>query len=93
MPFRFRRVLGKKIRVNVSKSGFSGSAGIPGLNVNVPLLSRRRRRNMFTVGLPGSGLSYRFQFGDLRGGDRRWLKILMTVVIVGFVLIWILARV
>jgi hypothetical protein len=92
--FRFHRVLGKRpFKVHVSKSGFSGSSGIRGLNVNVPLLSRRRRRNMFTIGIPGTGLSYRHQFGKLRGGDSRWLRILMTVVIIGFLLLWVLARV
>jgi len=41
------------LRVNLSKSGLSGSIGRAGLNVN---LSKRGKR--FTFGLPGSGASY-----------------------------------
>jgi hypothetical protein len=54
--FRFRRTipLGKFFRINVSKTGASLSAGRPGATVNV-----RKDRVDATVGVPGSGLSYK----------------------------------
>jgi hypothetical protein len=59
MGFRFRRRVGLgPFRVNLSKSGISLSAGVPGLTVNAPLASSRKRGPRLTVGLPGTGLSY-----------------------------------
>ena len=54
--FRFRKVipLGKLFRINVSKTGTSLSIGRPGATVNV-----RKDRVDGTVGIPGSGLSYK----------------------------------
>lgn len=54
--FRFRKVipLGKLFRINVSKTGTSLSVGRPGATVNV-----RKDRVDGTVGIPGSGLSYK----------------------------------
>lgn len=54
--FRFRRTipLGRFFRINVSKTGASLSAGRPGATVNV-----RKDRVDATVGVPGSGLSYK----------------------------------
>jgi len=54
--FRFRKSipLGKFFRINVSKTGASLSAGRPGATVNV-----RKDRVDGTVGIPGSGLSYK----------------------------------
>jgi hypothetical protein len=54
--FRFRKVipLGKLFRINVSKTGTSFSVGRPGATVNV-----RKDRVDGTVGIPGSGLSYK----------------------------------
>lgn len=54
--FRFRKIipLGKFLRINVSKTGASLSVGRPGATVNV-----RKDRVDGTVGLPGSGLSYK----------------------------------
>lgn len=54
--FRFRKVipLGKLFRINVSKTGTSLSVGRPGATVNV-----RKDRVDGTVGVPGSGLSYK----------------------------------
>jgi hypothetical protein len=69
--FRFHRSIGNKFfRLNVSKSGFSSTVGVPGLHLNTPLIGQRGRRSMFTVGLPGSGLSYRQPVGRPRGGGR-----------------------
>lgn len=54
--FRFRKTipLGKFFRINVSKTGTSLSAGRPGATINV-----RKDRVDGTVGIPGSGLSYK----------------------------------
>jgi len=54
--FRFRKIipLGKFFRINVSKTGASVSVGRPGATVNV-----RKDRVDGTVGVPGSGLSYK----------------------------------
>jgi len=54
--FRFRKVipLGRFLRINLSKTGTSLSAGRPGATINV-----RKDRVDATVGLPGSGLSYK----------------------------------
>ncbi len=54
--FRFRRTisLGRFLRLNVSKTGTSVSVGRPGATVNI-----RGDKVEGTVGLPGTGLSYR----------------------------------
>ena len=54
--FRFRKIipLGKFFRINISKTGASLSAGRPGATINV-----RKDRVDGTVGIPGSGLSYK----------------------------------
>ncbi len=54
--FRFRKTipLGKFFRINISKTGTSLSAGRPGATINV-----RKDRVDGTVGIPGSGLSYK----------------------------------
>ena len=54
--FRFRRTisLGRFLRLNVSKTGASVSVGRPGATVNV-----RGDKVDGTVGVPGTGLSYR----------------------------------
>lgn len=57
MGFRFQkriRIL-PGLRINLSKSGVSASAGRPGLTLNV-----RDDTVKTTVGLPGSGLSYSY---------------------------------
>ena len=54
--FRFRKTipLGKFFRINLSKTGTSLSAGRPGATINA-----RKDRVDGTVGVPGSGLSYK----------------------------------
>jgi hypothetical protein len=66
--FRFRRKIGP---FNVSKTGTSITTGVPGAHLNIPLLDwgRRKRSPMVTLGLPGTGLSYREQLNG--GGTRR----------------------
>jgi hypothetical protein len=68
--FRFRRSVGPKwLKLNVSKTGTSITAGAPGFHVNTPL-SGRRRRSMMTIGLPGAGLSHPQEIGESRAGER-----------------------
>jgi hypothetical protein len=61
MGFRFQRRIGiaRGVQLNLSKSGVGGSAGRAGLRLGVDV----RRRKYFSVGLPGTGLSYRTFFG------------------------------
>jgi hypothetical protein len=63
MGFRFQRRVGlpgKLARLNISKSGLSVSVGPRGLSYNVGLFGPRAKEdNRLTIGLPGSGLSYR----------------------------------
>ncbi len=56
MGFRLQRSirLGKFVRLNISKSGVGFSAGITGLRI-----SKGPSGTWFTIGLPGTGLSYR----------------------------------
>jgi hypothetical protein len=63
--FRFRMpgLSSRLIRLNVSKTGVSVTAGLPGAHLNYDLSGRRNRRLQATVGVPGTGLSYRQQLG------------------------------
>jgi hypothetical protein len=66
--FRFQprvRLLGGLVRLIASKSGLSISAGPRWLSFNTPLIdsSTRKRKPQVTVGLPGTGLSYRQMIG------------------------------
>ena len=60
MGFRFRQTLrlGRLLRLNVSKTGVSVSAGKPGATVN-----SGPRGTKVTVGLPGTGVSYERRLG------------------------------
>jgi hypothetical protein len=61
MGFRFqRRVrIAPGVRLNLSKSGIGASVGRTGLRLGLDA----KRRKYFSVGLPGTGLSYRTFFG------------------------------
>jgi hypothetical protein len=61
MGFRFQRRIriAPGVRLNLSKSGLGGSVGRNGLRLG----SDAKRRKYFSVGLPGTGLSYRTFFG------------------------------
>lgn len=48
------------VRLNLSKSGIGVSVGRPGLRIGVDAI----RRKFFSVGLPGTGLSYPTFFGQ-----------------------------
>jgi hypothetical protein len=67
MGLRFKRMftlLGGLGRLNVSKSGLSLSLGPRGLSLNIGLIGKRRLKpNTLSIGLPGSGLSYRTTIG------------------------------
>ena len=58
MGFRFRRRIGPKgFKLNLTKNGFSSiSIGGKGLTTNVPL--NRKGGIKYTVGIPGSGMSW-----------------------------------
>lgn len=62
MGFRFQRRIriAPGVRLNLSKSGIGGSVGRTGLRLGVDA----KRRKYFSVGLPGTGLSYRTFFGQ-----------------------------
>jgi hypothetical protein len=61
MGFRFQRRIriAPGVRLNLSKSGIGGSVGRTGLRLGLDA----KRRKYFSVGLPGTGLSYRTFFG------------------------------
>jgi hypothetical protein len=61
MGFRFQRRIriAPGVRLNLSKSGIGVGVGRPGLRLGMD----PRRRKYFSVGLPGTGLSYRSFFG------------------------------
>jgi len=77
MGFRFQRRIriASGIRLNLSKSGIGGSIGRTGLRLGIDA----KRRRYFSVGLPGTGLSYRTFFG--RRLTPEHLKIVGYVVI------------
>ena len=70
--WRFRRSFGPKgLKLNVSKTGFSVTSGVPGAHVNADLSGRRKRPFINTFGLPGTGVSYRTDsYGPERLGQR-----------------------
>jgi hypothetical protein len=61
MGFRFRRTLKilPGLRLNISRSGVSATAGVRGASVTLG-----KKGTYANVGLPGSGLSYRSKIGD-----------------------------
>jgi hypothetical protein len=79
MGFRFQRRIriAPGVRLNISKSGFGVSAGRPGVRIGMDA----NRRKYFSVGLPGTGLSYRMFFGR-RVSKETLKKIGYTLVIV-----------
>ena len=61
MGFRFQRRIrvAPGVRLNLSKSGIGASIGRTGLRLGMDA----KRRKYFSLGLPGTGLSYRSFFG------------------------------
>lgn len=82
--FRFRKTipLGKFFRINVSKTGASLSAGRPGATINV-----RKDRVDGTVGIPGSGLSYKERLSN-RGCASLFVVALTLATLLGGALAW-----
>ena len=82
--FRFRKTipLGKFFRINLSKTGTSLSAGRPGATINV-----RKDRVDGTVGIPGSGLSYKERLSN-RGCASVFVLVLMLASTLAGVLVW-----
>lgn len=71
MSLRFGRsksFFGGLLRLNLSKTGVSVSAGVPGATVNIG-----RKGVVATTGLPGTGLSFRQRL--VRFGSRRAINI------------------
>ena len=62
MGFRFQKRIrvAPGLRLNLSKSGVGASVGRTGLRVGIDA----KRKKYFSVGLPGTGISYRKQFGQ-----------------------------
>jgi hypothetical protein len=62
MGFRFQRRIqvAPGVRLNISKSGVGASVGRTGLRVGMDA----KQRKYFSMGLPGTGLSYRTIFGQ-----------------------------
>jgi hypothetical protein len=76
MGFRFqRRVrIAPGVRLNLSKSGAGASLGRKGLRIGIDA----KRRRYFSIGLPGTGLSYRAFFGP--PVTRQTLKRVLVIV-------------
>lgn len=96
--FRFHRSIGNKFfRLNISKSGFSVSGGVPGAHINVPIAGRRKRSPMGTLGIPGTGLSYRQRLGGGPGrgvgneGYPMWFQVLAFFIGAIVLTIWYLS--
>ena len=81
MGFRFQRRIriGRGVRINISKSGVGASIGRPGLRVGVDA----KRRKYFSLGLPGTGLSYRSFFGQPVGPQTIRAIVLVSVTLAG----------
>lgn len=63
MGLRFQRRfrIAPGIRLTLSRSGVGGSVGRPGIRLGID----SKLRKYFSVGLPGTGLSYRGRVGRL----------------------------
>jgi len=92
--WRFRRSIGPKgLKLNISKTGFSVTSGVPGAHTNVDLSGRRKRPFMSTFGLPGTGLSYRTtSYGPGKSGSRgstppsiQWVAFVVGAIVLAIV--------
>ena len=79
MGLRFRKsiTIFPGVKLNISKSGLSISAGKKGAHVTAGTSGRKS----VSVGLPGTGLSYTKSIGS--GGKRRSLGTVFTAVVIG----------
>jgi hypothetical protein len=89
MGFRFQRRIriAPGVRLNLSKSGIGASVGRTGLRLGMDA----KRRKYLSLGMPGTGLSYRTFFGRpvtpetirrVAYGSIMAAAILLTVVVV-----------
>jgi hypothetical protein len=87
MGFRFQRRINiaPGVRLNVSKPGVGVGLGRNGLRLGVD----SRGRKYFSIGLPGTGLSYRGFFGRRVTGEV-WKKILGIAAIIVLVLVLVI---
>jgi hypothetical protein len=87
MAFRFQRRIriAPGVRLNISKSGVGGSIGRTGLRLGIDA----KRRKYFSIGWPGSGLSYRAFLG--RAVKHQTLKrvgyVMLAILCVGVLVI------
>jgi hypothetical protein len=86
LRFQRRIRIAPGLRVNVSKSGIGGSMGRTGLRIGVDAKGRK----YFSVGLPGTGLSYRAFFGTPITPVflKRVVVVAVAVVLLGFLVVW-----
>jgi hypothetical protein len=82
--FRFRKTipLGKFFRINLSKTGTSLSAGRPSATINI-----RKDGVDGTVGIPGSGLSYKERLSRRRCASV-FVFVLLLASALGGVVAW-----
>jgi len=93
MGLRFQRRIriAPGVRLNLSKSGIGGSVGRTGLRLGVDA----KPRKYFSMGLPGTGLSYRTFFGQrVRPETARMIGYILVgvalclVILVTIVILW-----
>ena len=91
MGFRLRKAprFAKYLRLNLSKTGVSVSVGKPGTTYNQPIISTQKRKSRTTIGLPGSGLSYRFDTGR-SWRSPAWLSSMWGWIVLGLVVFFLL---
>jgi Protein of unknown function (DUF4236) len=86
--WRFRRSIGSKfLKLNISKTGFSITGGVPGAHVNADLSGRRKKAFMNTFGLPGTGLSYRTSSYGPSKGTNNYDSTTVILWIIGLVVL------
>jgi len=91
--FRFRRSAGldKFVRINVAKTGMSVSVGRPGARINYDLSGTRERPARATLGLPGTGLTYRHDFSQRQLPNLN-TKPYTIAIIIGSLLTWLFGK-
>ena len=85
MGFRFQKRirLFKELTLNLSKSGTSLSVGGPGASINL-----KGDKLTGTVGVPGTGLSYRETVTASQATSRGVWIVIAIALVVGAVLVW-----
>ena len=84
MGFRFQKRirLFKGLTLNLSKTGTSLSVGGPGASINL-----KGGKVTGTVGVPGTGMSYRETVSASQSSSRRMWIVIAIAVVVGAVLL------